>query len=432
MRILQIINVKWYNATAWYAVYLAYKLKKQGHSCAIVTTPGSCAILQAKKLGLDVYEIPLNSHKIRDIIESNRRINDLCKNFKPDIVNCHRGESFFVWALKKRRFAYTLIRTRGDQRLPSTDFINRYLHNTCADAIIATNTKMAKYFMSTMKTPPSKLYTILGGVDTSVFYPDREKRCRIRSELKFTQNDIVIGIVGRFDPVKGFKESLKAFSQLFHMPDYLASLQEENAKNLHLVIIGKNSIYNIDVLKKMANDFAIPEKYVHFILNPPDICAYMNMFDVGLIASIGSETIARVAFEMIACDIPLIASNVGVMPDIVPEENIYSPHDLDALTALFLRAREEIFRKNTLKLLRNRLVGENEFEKLESIEKFENSNNYENYAQKYTQERLTERVCNQAERVSSKKEVFSKDEIYGWTLDKFAHKTLEVYENSLK
>ncbi len=43
--------------------------------------------------------------------------------------------------------------------------------------------------------------------------------------------------------------------------------------------------------------------------------AFMNMLDVGVVASLGSETIARVAFELIACHTPIIGSRIGVMPD---------------------------------------------------------------------------------------------------------------------
>lgn len=391
MRTIQVINVKWYNATAWYAIYLAHTLKKLGHPTVIVISPDSYATPYAEKLGLDVYEMPLNSHKMSDILTCNKLINTLCQEFKPHIVNCHRGESFFLWALKKRKFGYALVRTRGDQRLPATDFFNRFLHNVCANAIIATNTKMEQYFVEKMHTPATKIYTILGGVDTKQFYPDMEKRKYAREQLHFTDKDIVIGIIGRFDPVKGFYQCLEAFSGIFENQQYIKTLTAKDTKKIHLVLMGRNCNFTLEDLKNVASSYNIPKEYVHFLHDPPDMNMQMNMLDLGIIASIASETIARVAFEMLACDVPIISSDVGVMPDIVPAQNIYAFNDLKKLTELFLQARDENFIQEGTKIFRQRFHAD------------------------------------QKDTIYDQKDF----NMYGWTLDNFAQKTVNVYEKCL-
>ena len=89
----------------------------------------------------------------------------LVKDFRPDVVNCHRGESFLFWGALKEAGGYALVRTRGDQRLPKGNWPNRMLHTKVADAVIATNSVMARYFAGPMGVPPQRLHTILGGVD---------------------------------------------------------------------------------------------------------------------------------------------------------------------------------------------------------------------------------------------------------------------------
>ena len=43
----------------------------------------------------------------------------LLRKFKPHVVNCHRGEGFFLWAMLRQRMnSFALVRTRGDQRPP--------------------------------------------------------------------------------------------------------------------------------------------------------------------------------------------------------------------------------------------------------------------------------------------------------------------------
>lgn len=427
MRTLQVINVKWFNATSWYAVCLAYILHKNGHPSAIVAVQESCFIPLAKSLGLTVYELPLNSHNIKDIITCSKQINAICQSFKPDIVNCHRGESFFLWALKKKKFNYNLVRTRGDQRLPSTDFFNRFLHNKTADAVIATNTKMTEYFAKKMRTPREKLYTILGGVDTSKFCPMPEQRTQMRAEKNFTDNDILIGVIGRFDPVKGFKEALKSFSDLFKDVSYSKSLLEENSKKLHLVFVGRSCMFTGGYLKKLGNDLGIPEQYFHVLENVPSIEKTMNMLDMGLIASIDSEAIARVAFEMIACGVPLISSEVGVMPDIVTEEYRYRVGDFHRLTELFLKTREEDFRNEGMRRCQLHLEGKLDQEQISYVDRRENS-----LKECEEKKKTLEDMLNSHKNLNTSIFNSGKFNIYGWALEDFLEKTVVVYEWCLK
>lgn len=92
MRTIQIINCKWYNATFWYALYLTKILNEHGHESILVTIPNSLGIQKLEELGIDYTELPLNSFSPADIYASYRGFSKLCREFKPDIVNCHRGD----------------------------------------------------------------------------------------------------------------------------------------------------------------------------------------------------------------------------------------------------------------------------------------------------------------------------------------------------
>ena len=60
------------------------------------------------------------------------------------------------------------------------------------------------------------------------------------------------------------------------------------------------------------------------------VAACLSALDVGVIASLWSETIARAALEIMACGRPLVSTSVGVMPDLLPAEALAAPGDVDA------------------------------------------------------------------------------------------------------
>ncbi len=337
MRTIQVMNCKWYNATAWYAVYLTKILNQNNHESLLITIPNSIVNRYAKKLGVTYYELPLNSYSLSDFYTCYTEIKRICKEFKPQIVNCHRSENFLLWAFLKKQFDYKLVRTRGDQRLPKNTFLNKYIYQKFSDAFIVTNSRLKQYYQNEMGIQQSKMFTILGGVDTDIFYPKTENKTLLRQEFGFSDTDVVLGVIGRLDRVKGQFESIQAFKKAL-------SQDINQKKKLHLVFVGRNSNFSMQELKDMAIKLALPEKQIHFFDYFDDINQFMNILDVGVISSIGSEAIARVAFEMIACGLPIIGSTVGVMPDILEKDFMFSPANIDEMANLFLQVKDEGFR----------------------------------------------------------------------------------------
>jgi glycosyltransferase involved in cell wall biosynthesis len=76
----------------------------------------------------------------------------------------------------------------------------------------------------------------------------------------------------------------------------------------------------------------------------PDVSAAISAMDLGVIASKWSETIARAAFEIMACKRPLISTGVGVMPDFMDEDAMFEAGDVDALAKAIERAaKDEVY-----------------------------------------------------------------------------------------
>lgn len=353
VRTLQVVNVRWYNATAWYGVSLAHALSTAGHESLVVGLPGTPPLAQAEALGLPVVGLPLNGLPWPRLLNGMHRV---LKSFRPDVVNCHRGESFVLWALLQKQYGYSLVRTRGDQRLPKNNGPNRWLHRR-ADAVIATNSAMARHFTSVLGVPKNRVHVVLGGVDTSRFYPNAEARARLRQAYGFDDTCVVIGLVGRLDTVKGQKQAIAALNLACQSLAFQKNLAAEVAGPcpFRLLLVGFDSEFSAADVHSWAARHGVEDQVVLSgkVERPEE---WINAFDLGLLASLGSETIARAALEIMACGVPLISSRVGVMPDLLPDEYLFQPGNVEEMVPLLLKSLDPAWREQVRQVCRQKIA----------------------------------------------------------------------------
>ena len=335
MKTIQIINVRWFNATAWYGLYLARLLRDAGHETLVITEPGTEADDKAKEWGFTPLHFDLNSSNPLKLLRAYTQLHKLITDFTPDVVNCHRGEGFILWGLLRKYLgSFKLVRTRGDQRLPKNNFPNRWLHTNVADAVIATNSVMANHFISKLNVPEYKVSTIFGGVDTDKFVFNSAGRAEFRKKLGYDDSHFVVSMLGRFDEVKGQKELIEAVGKLYH---------EKGMKQLRLMLLGfetattQHEVESWIAANNLQDITCITGKV-------PDVSAAISAMDLGVIASKWSETIARAAFEIMACKRPLISTGVGVMPDFMDEDAMFEAGNVDSLAKTIERAaKDEVY-----------------------------------------------------------------------------------------
>ena len=322
MRTLHVVNVRWFNATAWYGLTLARLLHEAGHETMVLVLPGTPPEQIARDWGLPVTPLPLNTQTPWGVVGLFAKLKQIMADFKPDVVNCHRGESFVLFGLlRKLSDNFRLVRTRGDQRLPKANLVNKWLHRSVADAVISTNSRMTRHFTNAFGLGPDKVHQILGGVDRQKFAFDQEGRNRVRREFGYGDDAFVVGLLGRFDTVKGQQELIRAVSALYH---------EQGQKQIRLMLIG----FTTAVTEEQVTTW-IKENHAEDITvitgRRDDVAACISALDLGVVASKWSETIARAALEIMSCEVPLISTNVGVMPDLLNDKALFAPGDVNDL-----------------------------------------------------------------------------------------------------
>lgn len=293
---------------------------------------------KVKQTGLDYQVLNLNSTNPLELGLVYQRLKKILACFQPDVVNCHRGEGFIFLGLLARKFGFKLIRTRGDQRLPKKNVFNLWLHQKVASAVIATNSRMYNYFLTSFGLDPAKVHLVLGGIDRREFYPCLAERNRIRKKLGYSDTDVVLGLLGRFDRVKGQKELIQAVSQLYH---------QCGLTQLRLLLIGFDTALSTGQIQDWLRQYRV-EHLSTITGRVEHPRPFINSLDLGVVASLSSEAIIRAGLEIMACQVPLIATKVGVLPDLVPESGLVLPGDVEALASKIKQALDPEFRRSLL------------------------------------------------------------------------------------
>lgn len=329
LRVLHVLPVRWFNATAWYGLWLARLMREAGHDARAVTLPHTPPDDVARQWGVPTVHIQATAKNPLAYPGMVHAMHRVLEDFRPHVVDCHRGEGFVLWGLLKLlRRDFALVRTRGDQRPPKSDPVNRWLHNSVADAVVVTNAAMGQTFRHTLHTPEGRLWQIPGGVDTATFRFSSAGRQRVREEFGFSTHHCVIGLVGRFDDVKGQHELIRAVARL---------RTEHGLDHVRLCLLGFSSATSEDAIRATIAQEGMKDACV-ITGRRDDVPDCMSALDVGVVASKWSETIIRAGLELMACHRPLVATRVGVLPDLLDDEALCEPGDVDSLTALLARA----------------------------------------------------------------------------------------------
>ncbi|HOJ51817.1 MAG TPA: glycosyltransferase family 4 protein [Syntrophales bacterium] len=183
--------------------------------------------------------------------------------------------------------------------------------------------------------PKEKFVVIHSGVDLQPFFQhDPSRKEKMRSSLSLGADDFVIGSVGRLTQVKGHRYLLNAYAR------YLGRGGKGTC-----VMVGEGELRK--ELTEQAQQLGI-EKLVRFLGWRPDVAPVMKAFDVFVLPSL-NEGMGKVVVEAMACGLPVIASNVGGIKDlIVHGENglLVPPTDEESLAeAIMLLYRKPHLRK---------------------------------------------------------------------------------------
>jgi L-malate glycosyltransferase len=300
-------------------------LRRRGHDQTIACPQDSVLQKTAVAEGFRIVSIPRRDPLYAGSVTTIRRF--LCRN-PCEIVHAHdaRGQTV-AWlssvGLPVRRIANRLVVFE-----PRNLLVHRWKYARSCHHVIALS-HAVRDTMVRNGVPERQIEVIVGGIEFPEQLPDSEARSRMRAEWGLGPDDFVIAHVAAFTSEKGQGIALDALLQL--LPAH---------PRMRMLLVGDGPL---------RMDPAIQEK-VRLAQGAAQLPGYYKPSgefyagcDLFLIPSF-SEALGLSAIYAMAYELPVIASNVGGLPEVVaPGETgwIVPPGDVPALAAAIAEAASD-------------------------------------------------------------------------------------------
>lgn len=277
-------------------------LSEKGIEVILVSLKGEVDIIEKINDNVKVIYLPfgtkigyyLNIFALKRIISKE----------KPDLINVHYASGYGTLG-RLSGFNKKLLNVWGSDiyDFPNESkikkiIIEKNLKNYTA--IASTSYCMAEETKKYLKNKSKKIFITPFGVDTEKFK---------NFNIKKNKNELVIGIVKTLTENYGIEYLIRAIKELENILDI------ENYKKIKLLIYGKGELKN--KLESLTKELQIEDKVIFkgYISNE-DIPKVLNEMDIFVVPSI-NESFGVAAVEAMACEIPVIASSVGGLKEVI-------------------------------------------------------------------------------------------------------------------
>jgi len=319
MNILQILPELNSGGVETGTIDLAKGLIKHGHRVVVISNGGRL-LEDLLAIGGVHYQLPVHEKFPLTILSAIDKIKDIIKNERIDIVHARSR----VPALS----AFFAAHSSGVPFVTTCHgYYSKHIFSNVmgwGKFVIVPSNIVARHMISNFKVPIERIRLIPRGVDLGKFTftgPDNKKN----------KQEYAIAVIGRITPIKGHIYLIRAISKIARM-----------IPNIKVYIIGNPPAskpkykQELEVLVKRLS----LSQYVDFSGDCDNIPERLKGIDLLVVPSVGEETFGRVIIEAQASGVPVIASRIGGIVDIIKENYngvLVNPRDYSALAETMLK-----------------------------------------------------------------------------------------------
>ncbi len=348
MNILQILPELNVGGVETGTVDLAGYLVSRGHKSVVVSN-GGALVEKLESGGSKHYTLPVHKKSIFTILWAIPKLIQITRKEEIDIIHARSRVPAWIAFFAARLTGKVFITTcHGYYK---THFASRVM--SWGKLVICPSHVIANHMSKDFSLPSERIRLVFRGLDLKRFkYIPPEKR----------QSDVFnIGIIGRITPLKGHTYFLRAIARV---------KRRLRTPEIKVWIIGDASSshqaykHELEVLVKRLGLTYCTE----FLGSQQDIPAVLVDLNLLVLPSVRHEAFGRVVIEAQAAGVPVIATRVGGVVDIIDENLtgiLVTPCDVEGLAQAIIRimkdkslagylaenARKKVTQKFTLDLM---------------------------------------------------------------------------------
>jgi glycosyltransferase involved in cell wall biosynthesis len=304
---------------------LTLALAAAGHRAELICDPAGRLWERATAEGIRCHPI-----RIRNAIDlaAGVKLRAILKREHYDVVHFHtsRAHSMAPFA---RGFASTLVVTRRMDYRPNRVFAP-LLFNRAVDGVVAISEGVADS-LAAAGVDRRRVTVIHSGVDCARFRPPTiQERTDARGALGISDGEILISAVGALEQRKGHRYLIEAIGALAAPP---ASIK------LKCFIVGQGSVHKV-----LQGEIAVIRSLerIKLLGRVDDVRELLWASDIFAMPSL-KEGLGVAALEAMASNLPIIASDVGGLREVVEDERtgiIVPPSNSAKIAAAIQRLAE--------------------------------------------------------------------------------------------
>jgi len=354
LNIVQIIQKKQLRGAETFALQLSREFVKRGHKVKVV-------VLQDGEVELDFPDVDvlhINAKNLFDI-KSFKKLATIIRNFKPDWVQANAGDTMRYAVLSRLVYGW-----KAPIVFRNASVVSQYIKNPIkkfyysfllkrVNKIISVSDVSMRDYIQMFPFVKNKIQVIPIGIETEIL--DKELGYQGVGVSGCPEDDYILH-VGGFTFEKNHEGLLRIF--------LLVLKRKPNAK---LLLAGDGPLFVS--IKENIKSLGL-ESNVHLLGRRTDIAALMKHAKMVVLPSI-IEGLPGVLLEAMYCRVPVIANNVGAIPDLLADRRgvVVEKGDEDGFANAILHQLHQPSSKEHLEGVRNYVIEHYSMENI--VDRFE-------------------------------------------------------------
>ncbi|MCX5706301.1 MAG: GT4 family glycosyltransferase PelF [Candidatus Omnitrophica bacterium] len=323
MRILQVLPELNVGGVETGTLDLAKYLVRLGHK-AVVVSGGGALVKDLEETGAIHYQLPVQNKSVISIIKTIPRLAEIIKKEEIDIVHARsRVPAWIAYFACRRTRAIFITTCHGYYKKHPFSYVMGW-----AKRVIVLSNVIGRHMLEDFDVPHERIKLVPRSVDLDKFkYSSPDKR---------RGREFHVGIIARITPLKGHLYFIKAMAKVARVTPYLKIWIVGDAPASRASYKEQINV----LIRRLGLDHCT--EFLGMQKNIPEILAHLDLL---ILATTTHEAFGRVIIEAQASGVPVVATEVGGVVDIIEDGKnglLVPPSDPSSMAEAALKIFKDI------------------------------------------------------------------------------------------